>query len=133
MAIVGFSNFWEVEILDHLFGKGAYTPPTIYIAVSTADPDEDGSGVAEPVGNGYARVETAGADWNAAAAGALDNANAITFPEATGAWGTITHIALYDAGSGGNFLGGGALTVSKSVSSGEILRFPAGNITITLT
>jgi len=91
-----FSNFWENEVLDHLFGKGAYTPPTIFLGLSTADPLDTALGLAEPFGNAYARVETEAADWDAASGGALDNAEDITFPEASGAWGTITHFALFD-------------------------------------
>jgi len=133
MAISGFSDYLELELLDHLFGKGAYTPPTIYVAASTADPDEDGSGVSEPSGNGYARVQTSGVTYNAASGGSLTSAAAIEWPEATGAWGTITHIALYDAATNGNFLGGGALAASKAITSGEILRIPAASFTVTLT
>ena len=39
-----FSNYWENELLDHLFGKGSYTPPTIYVGLSTTDPGDDGAG-----------------------------------------------------------------------------------------
>lgn len=127
-----FGNFWENEILDHVFGKGTYTPPTIYVALSTADPTDDGSGMAEPSGNGYARKQTAAADWNAASAGAIDNANAIEFPEATGSWGTITHFALFDAAIGGNMLGHGTLSQSKSVGSGDTVKFAAGELDVTL-
>jgi len=49
----GFSNYWENKILDHIFGKGSYAPPTIYVGLSTADPTDDGSGLAEPSGNAY--------------------------------------------------------------------------------
>lgn len=104
-----FSDFWENEILDHVFGKGSYTPPTIYVGLSTADPTDDGTGLAEPPGNGYARVATAAADWNAASGGAMSNANPITFPQATGPWGTITHFAIFDAASAGNMLAHGRL------------------------
>jgi len=127
------SNFWEIEILDHLFGKGVYTPPTIYVALSTADPLDDASGIAEPSGNGYARVTTSASDWNAAASGALDNAAAITFPQASGgAWGTITHFALYDASSGGNMLAHGALASSQAIADTESAKFSAGDLDVTL-
>lgn len=127
-----FGDHWEDEVLDHLFGKGSYTPPTIYVALSTADPTDDGSGAAEPSGNGYARVETAGADWDASSGGATANANAITFPEASGSWGTVTHFALYDAATNGNMLAHGALDSSAAVSSGETPRFSAGELDVTL-
>lgn len=127
-----FSDHWENEVLDHVFGKGSYTPPTIYVGLSTADPTDDASGLAEPSGNGYARVETAAGDWDAAVSGALDNANAITFPEATGSWGTVTHFALFDAATNGNMLAHGSLTSSEAITSGEAPRFSAGELDVSL-
>ena len=93
----GFSDYWENKILDHIFGKGSHTPPTIYVGLSTADPTDDGSGLAEPSGNGYARVQTSASNWNTASNGSLDNAGDITFAQATGSWGMITHFALFTA------------------------------------
>ena len=137
-----FSDHWENKILDHVFGKalynatlgtgGTYPDVTIYVGLSTAAPSDDGSGLAEPVGNAYARVQTAAADWNAATDGALDNANDITFPEATGSWGTLTHFVLFDAATGGNMLAHGALTASKAISSGDVAKFAAGNLDVSL-
>lgn len=127
-----FGDYAENKVLELIVGKTAFSTPTAYLAASTADPTDDGSGVAEPSGNGYARVSTAGADWNAAASGSIDNANAITFPEASGSWGTITHVALYDASTGGNMLAHGALDSSQAIASGEVLRVPAGDATLTL-
>lgn len=121
-----FANFIEDKFLDHLVGKTSYTMPTAYVGLSTADPLDDASGLAEPSGNGYARVATAGADWNASSGGSISNANDITFPEATGNWGTITHFALFDAISGGNMLAHGSLTTSKTIESGEIAKFAGG-------
>jgi len=127
-----FGDFWEDEVLDHLFGKGSYTPPTIYVALSTADPTDDASGIAEPSGNGYARVATAGSDWDAASGGALANAEAITFPTASGSWGTITHFALFDAATAGNMLAHGELGASQAITLNKIPRVPAGDIDVTL-
>ena len=127
-----FADYWENKILDHIFGKGSYTPPTIYVGLSTADPQDDASGLAEPSGNGYARVETEASDWNAAASGALDNANLIEFPAATGNWGTITHFALFDAASGGNMLAHGALSEAKAVVASNIPQFSPGELDVSL-
>lgn len=121
-----FANFTEDKFLDHLVGKTSYTMPTAYVGLSTTDPTDDGSGMAEPSGMGYTRVATAGGDWNAASGGANSNANDVTFPEASGDWGTITHFALFDAASGGNMLIHGSLTTSKHVESGEIAKFAGG-------
>jgi len=128
----GFADYWENKILDHIFGKGSYTPPTIYVGLSTADPTDDGAGLDEPSGNAYARVQTSVSDWNAAANGSLDNAGNITFAQATGNWGTITHFALFDAPTAGNMLAHGALSQSKSISELDTARFEAGDLDISL-
>lgn len=127
-----FANYLELKLLDHIVGKTAFTMPTVYVGLSTADPLDDASGLAEPSGNNYARVSTAGGDWNAAASGAIDNANAITFPEASGSWGTVTHFALFDAASAGNMLAHGSLSDSKAVGSGDTPYLAAGALDITL-
>jgi len=128
-----FSDFWEIEILDHIFGKGSYTPPThIFIALSTADPTDSGGSIAEPAGGSYARKSTDPADWDAAASGALDNGNAITFVEATASWGLISHFALFDALSGGNMLAHGSLASSKTIDSGDTASFEAGDLDVSL-
>jgi hypothetical protein len=127
-----FADYWENEILDHLFGKGNYTPPVIYVGLSTANPTDDASGLAEPSGNSYARVATAGADWNVASNGTIDNANDITFPEASGSWGTLTHFTLLDAASGGNMLAHGSLSTSKSINSGDTAKFAVGDLDVSL-
>jgi len=127
-----FSDHWENEILDHVFSKGSYTPPTIYVGLSTADPLDNGSGLAEPSGNGYTRVQTSGASWTTASGGSLSNASDITFPQATGSWGTITHFALFDAASAGNMLAHGALSQSKTITSGDTAKFAAGDLDVTL-
>lgn len=127
-----FANYLELKLLDHIVGKTSYSIPTVHIGLSTADPTDDASGLAEPSSGSYARVSTAGGDWNAAASGAIDNANEITFPEATGSWGTITHFALFDAASAGNMIAHGALASSKAISSGDTASFAAGTLDITL-
>jgi len=127
-----FSNYWENEILDHLFGKSTYSPPTIYVALSAADPGESGSGLSEPTGNGYARAQTSASDWNTADGGLLDNAGAIEFNAATGDWGTMTHFALFDAETAGNMLAYGALSQAKTVNSGDTVEFAAGDLDVAL-
>jgi hypothetical protein len=126
---MSFADFWEQEILDHVFDIGSYTAPSIYVGLSTANPGEDASGLAEPSGNGYARVEVTA--WSRATS-TVDNDSAVTFPEASGSWGTITHFALFDAATSGNMLAYAALDSSRVVTSGITPRFAAGELDITL-
>lgn len=127
-----FATYWNNECLDHMLNDGSYTAPTIYVFVSRADPTADGSGIDEPsTDDAYARVETSAGDWNAAASSSKTNGNAITFPQATGSWGTLTHFGFADASSGGNVLAYAALSSSQAVASGSTVRFPASTLTVT--
>jgi hypothetical protein len=127
-----FNNYTENKVLDHVVGKTSFTMPTAYVGLSTADPTDDASGLAEPSGNNYARVTTSGSDWDAASGGATANAAVLTFPEASGAWGTVTHFFLADASSGGNMLAHGTLDASRVITSPQVPRFGIGELDITL-
>ena len=128
---MGFSNDAEGKVLDHIFKLAAYTQPTLYVGVSTADPGEDGATLAEPSGNAYARVATTAASWGRTGA-EVSNAAQLAFPEATGSWGSLTHFAVFDAATAGNIVFYGALTTAKAIAANETLRFPIGNLTFTL-
>jgi hypothetical protein len=132
---MSFTNFLENELLDHVFGNSAYgAPGNLHIALSTTPPNDDGTNFTEPVGGAYVRVSTVNnlTNWPAAVAGSKSNGTAIAFPEATLNWGTITHFGIYDAGVGGNLLGKGALTVSRTIEIGDVAQFNIGQIAITL-
>jgi len=122
------SDYLELELLDHVFGVAYSVPANIYIALSTADPLDTGAGISEPSGNGYARkVHNS---WDAAAARLTENTGVITFAQASGAWGLITHYAIFDAITGGNFLGHGSLAVSKDVVDGNTPSIADGEIEV---
>lgn len=132
------SDFLANELLDHVF-NAAYAPAaTVYLALSTANPTDAGSGMAEPSGNAYARQAIT---FNAAASRRVTQSATVTYPQASGAWGTISHWAVFDALSGGNMLAHGAFAVAKSVvanntpsvASGEIwIEFSANEMSTTL-
>lgn len=128
---MSFSDYLENKLLDHVFGGTPYTAPAaVYVALSTTAPADDGTGVTEPAGGGYARQA---ATFGTASAGSISNSATVTFPESTAAWGTITHFALYDAATLGNMLAHGALTTSRTVdAAGITLSFAAGALTVTL-
>lgn len=129
------SNYLENALLDHVFQEGTanFTSPTLYTALSTTDPTEDGSGITEPSPTAnYARVEAGSAYWNTAANGAVDNAANIAFQQANLAWGNISHFALFDANTAGNMIGYGALPSPVTVGANDAPFFEAGNLTISM-
>lgn len=133
---MSFSDFLEDELLDQIFGALAYAAPaTLYVALSTTTPSDDGTNFTEPSGNAYARVSVTNnkTTWNTASGGAVDNAIEIAFPQATPAgWGTVTHFGVYDALTVGNQLAWGALTASKVIDALDTAKFAAGDLDATL-
>ena len=125
-----FAAYAKNKILDHYTGKAAWTMPTVYVALFVGDPEGAGTEVS---GGSYARKATAGADWNSASGRATSNANALTFPQATGSWGTVDYFALYDDDTGGNRIGSGALSQSKTIGSGDTASFASGELDVSLT
>jgi len=132
---MSYCNYLEAKILDHVFGGSSYTrPSTIYIGLCTGV-GEDGTITGEPSGNNYSRVakDNDSNTWNAASGGSKTNKIDIEFPEASGAWGTLTKFFISDASSGNtNTLGYGDLSASKSPTAGDVVKFPAGQLAITL-
>lgn len=119
-------------MLDRIFRNQAFAQPGAhYIALSQADPLDDGSGIVEPSSNGYARVSIA--SFNAASNRAKSNSAIITFPLTTGQWGngTMTHFAIFDHATAGNMLAHGPLDSPIDVSSAGIAPdFQVGQLVI---
>ena len=123
-----FSNYLANEILDDVFSGNAYTVPgTFYLALYTATPSASGGGT-EVSGGGYARQTVA----FTTTAQTSSNTAAVEYPTATANYGTVTSVGVFDASSGGNLLAFGNLSASKTISTGDVLRIPAGDLDITL-
>ena len=127
---MSFSNFLETEILDHVFGAAAYTAPgTMHLALFTSNPDEDASGTEVTTsGTAYARQTVA----FTVSGNTASNTGAVEYPTATAAFGTVSHVGVMDASTGGNLMAYAALTSSKTISTGDVFRVPAGDLDITL-
>lgn len=127
---MSFSNYAEGKVLDHVFGISAYTQPSLYVALSTTDPTDAGTGITEPSGDGYARVAHSG--WSRSG-DTVSNSSEVTFPQATASWGTITHFAVFDALTGGNMVAHGALASGgEAVNTDATPKFAVGDLSFTL-
>lgn len=120
---MAFTEYLSQALLNHVFTTSPYTVPTIYVGLLDTSHTELS-------GNGYARVACSG--W-AGSGGEVDNDANVDFPEATGAWSEAIYAAIYDASTAGNKLAEAALTAGKTIASGEVARFNAGDINITLS
>lgn len=123
------SNYLETALVNATLRNTSYTSPaTVYAALFTTDPTDAGSGT-EVSGGSYARTSiTFGSPSN----GVTTNSADVTFPTCTVAWGTVTHMGIYDASTSGNLLYHTPLDASKTVDSGDIFKISSGNLSVTL-
>lgn len=123
------SNYLENALVNATLRNTAYTSPTtVYLALYTSDPTDADSGT-ECSGTSYARQSiTFGAPSN----GVTSNTAAIEFPQAGGAWGTITHVGIRDALTTGNLLYHTPLDASKTIATGDVFRVAVGSLSVTL-
>lgn len=125
------SDHAENLLLNWLMTTGTATRPTSwYVALYTAAPSDAGGGT-EVSGSGYTRQSVS---WDTATGtgGTTDNSGAVSFTASGGSFGTVTHIGIFDASTGGNLLWHGALSASKTVNDGDTLQFAAGDIDLTI-
>lgn len=127
--MANFSNYLENALINATLRNTSYTSPTtVYVGLFTTDPTDAGTGT-EVAGGSYARTAvTFGAPSNGVATNNAD----VTFPTATGSWGTITHVGIHDASTTGNLLYHSSLTTSKTVGSGDVFKISSGNLSVTL-
>ena len=125
---MSFSDYAENLALRTIFTTGAIVrPAALYAALFKTDPGETGTGT-EVSGGAYARQQIT---FNVAGNVATQAAT-IDYPTATAAWGTITHVGIYDAAVGGNLIDYGAVPTSRAIQVGDIVRLAAGAVTISL-
>jgi hypothetical protein len=109
------------KVLNCFFGGSAIVPPsTLYVGLSLARSYKGGY-VSEPTGGSYARVAVPNDldHFLAASAGAKSNAEAITFPSPSAAWGTILSVFVADSPSEGNVLAMADLPIPRAIQAGD--------------
>ena len=125
---MSLSNTFETHTLNYLFTATSVTRPTAwYVALFTSNPDEDASGT-EVSGGAYARQSVA----FTVSGNTASNSAAIEFPPATAPYGTVTHIGVFDASSAGNLIAYAALTTSKAIDTGDVMRINSSDLDVTM-
>ena len=148
-------TFLENRLLSFIFKNNAasFSSPgdSIYVGLATAVSNfNDSTGesgdptITEANFGSYARKQVTASNWTLTAESAdtqtIKNSSSIEFTEASSGSNTITHVFIIThltatpdvVGSGGNVLFIGALDASKTISTGDIFRINANNLTIEL-
>lgn len=129
--MAGLSDTYENRALDWLLVTGTPTRASgTWLALYTATPTDTTAGTEVANASAYARTAIT---FDAAATGATQNATTVTFPTATGSWGTITHWAVVDSAThaGGNIIIYGAFTASKTIANGDVFEILDSELDIT--
>ena len=125
---MAFTDYLENKLVAHTFSNTAFTSPSsVFVALYTVAPTDSTTGT-EVSGGGYARQSASFTTTGNAAT----NASAIEYPTATGNYGTVVAVAILDASSSGNMSAYATLSASKTISTGDVFRIPAGDLDITL-
>ena len=125
---MSLTNTFETRVLEWLLTTGSSTRPTAwYLGLFTGAPGEAGGGT-ELSGDAYVRE----AVTFTVSGDTATNSGAVEWPVATGNWGTITHVAIFDALTSGNMIAYAALSNSKTINTGDVIRIPASDLDVTL-
>lgn len=122
------SNYLENALINATLRATTFTSPTtVYVSLHSADPTDAGG--SEISGGSYARKAVT---FGAPSDGTATNSADVTFDQATGSWGTITHIGIQDALTSGNLLYHTPLTTSKTIDTDDVFRIVSGQLSVTL-
>lgn len=118
------NNVWKTE------GATSF-PDKYYLAMSSTQPMEDGTGVTEPSSvSGYARTEMVG--LSAATDGEVKNERIISWPKILTEQSQVGYWALYDSAEvgGGNLLMGDNLGSAKHLDAGTTVSIEVNGLTL---
>jgi hypothetical protein len=125
---LGLSTTLANSILNHLRGGATWTAPSgLYVKLHTGDPGS--AATANAAGNTTRQQATVG---SAASGGTLSNSAQIQWTSVSTAE-TYSHLSIWDASSGGNFLWSGAFTSGVAVSVGATFTIATGDLDFTFS
>jgi hypothetical protein len=128
------SQYLAEAKLNWLRGTAApAAPANLYLSLHTADPGVNGinSDVTNSVIGGRGTLSSANLSEPVAAAGGgfqISNTAAVVLSNSVLASATLTHVGVWDALAGGNFLNYSALSPATSTAIGDVLRFAIGQL-----
>jgi hypothetical protein len=134
---MSLSNTTETEVLAYIFDTAAAAwegNADFYLALHTADPTDAGTATtSEAAYTSYARVAISRSTGFTVSGGTAENAALVSFPEATGGSAVVTHFSVVTTASGaGQIICSGALSASRTITSGITPQFSAGSLVVSV-
>ncbi len=120
-----FSDLVANSFLDAVAKASAYSEAAVWVKLHTGDPGTDGTGNA--AGNTTRQQGTFG---TSATGRAISNTVAIEWTSVS-TTETYSYISIWDASTGGNFLGRDDLSSPAGMNAGDTFRIPVGDLDLT--
>jgi hypothetical protein len=122
-----FSDLVANSVLDAVARNVSYAEAAVWVKLHLGDPGS--------AGTANAAVETTRqqATFGSAAASRAITTTAATEWLNVSTTETYTHVSLWDASSGGNFLGRDDLSSSAAVTAGDTFRLPTADLDLSFT
>lgn len=126
------TTLWINKVMDTMYVNST---DEFWVGLSSTEPAADGTGVTEPVGEDYQRVQLD--EFSPAAGGYIQNVNDLQFPKSETVWfpaeSKAAYWVLFDgAGADANLLASGELLVSATVEQNVRVTLAAKTLGITL-
>lgn len=127
------STYWLNTIMRTIYTNSS---GKFYVGLSSTMPSQDGSGVSEPKGGNYARVEIDA--FSTPENGTVKSMKAIQFPRSSAQWFSVDNKARYwvifDGNtSGAKLLSAGELDAPRVIDNNTQVTITAETLSITLT
>lgn len=134
--MTAMSRFLEDAFINAVFRGTTFTSPsTLWLGLNSSAGADETTGAwltTEVVGTAYARTEAPLSGWTGASGGMTSNVGSFAFKPAGSDWGSVTHVSIWDAATGGNLLFKSELIVPRTIVTGDLIAFPAGNLIVQL-
>lgn len=128
------TNYMETKMLNAMRGTAEAAPVSVWVGMFLSNPGESGTGGTEVSYEGYVRQQlqltAPTASGNTVG---CTNSEALVFPTPPGSSGTVTHVAVFDAQTGGNMLCYAALNNNIVLTSETSPRIQSGNVQLSLS
>jgi hypothetical protein len=123
------TNYLEDKLANHVLKSTAYSPPAnVFIALHTADSTEAGN-IAEVTTAAYPSYVRKQVAFGTVSNGMCGNSADLTW-NIDGGGVTFSHVTLWDAATGGNPLFHSELTQPETMSTGNVFRIPASQLSV---
>jgi hypothetical protein len=121
---VSYSDYLENAINDAVCNHVALDVAQPYVKLHVGDPGENGTA------NAAGETTRKAASFGPSSGGVATSDADLTWASVSTAE-TISHVSMWDASSGGNCLGSGALAAAKTVAVGDTFQIASGQLTFT--